>query len=68
MNDWEELNSERIALERELLCAERESQQHQDKTWPDSTLANSAAERIEGCLARLRFVNDRLARLARPTN
>lgn len=63
MDELQCLNDERIELERELLAAERELEQQRDAAQPDPMLMYRAAERIDGCLARLRPVNDGLARL-----
>lgn len=65
MDELQRLNDERIGLERELVAAERELEQQRDAAQPDPTLMSRATERIDRCLARLKPVNDGLARLGR---
>lgn len=65
MDEWAQLNNERIELERALLAAEQECERLQSTALPNPTLMHRVAEHIDGCLARLGPVNDRLARMGR---
>ncbi|WP_066333982.1 hypothetical protein [Azohydromonas lata] len=66
MDEWQRLNDERIKLERELLAAERDLEQQRSAAQPNSMLMYRVAERIDGCIAHLRRVNDGLACMGPP--